>query len=233
MKIVTSKKFDITTLGLPTTACQVYIIHVKIIDINGRAKEIIDVISEKSWIKKLGAVNQIAYSARAEKTITKIVDDILGKVDNKVTEDFGEYLVSDSAGSALVQEYGHTKIALAELWKEQKSGNPGFDFHTESQSQLIVYGEAKFNTSNSPYTVALNQIVSFVDDKKDDMELSDLQNLVSVEAVDNAANKKRGYIAAFSLNAKNHTAIFNKALKTEAAKKLYSHSELYLIGIEI
>lgn len=233
MKIITSEKIDMAKLGLPSNKCQVCIIHVKILDINGRAKEIIDVISEKSWIKKLGAVNQIAYSARAEKTITKLVDDILAKVNNKVTKDFGEYLISDSAGSALVQQYGHTKIALAELWKEQKSGNPGFDFHTESQSQLIVYGEAKFNSSSSPYKVALDQIVRFVDEKKDEMELPDLQNLVSAEATNNAVNKRRGYIAAFSLNAKNYNAIFSKALETNAAKKLFCHSELYLIGIEL
>ena len=232
MKIINAQKVDMTTYG-HTTSCGVYLIHVKILDIKNRAKEIINMLTEKSWINKLGVVDKLAYDARAEKTIKKIVEDILMKVEDKVTEDFGEYLVSDSAGNALRDEHNHTKIALAELWKEQKSGNPGFDFHMESANEMIIYGEAKFKTSGSPYTIALDQIVDFIDAKKDQMELADLQKLVSPNAITNATNNLKGFIAAFSLNAVDHKKIFENALKVASIKKLLCHTELYLIGVEV
>lgn len=231
MKIVSSEIVDMTKYGNDTN-CLVSIIHVKILDINKRAKEIIDTISAKSWITRLGPIDQIAYEARAAKTIKKIVEDILNKVTDKVTEDFGEYLVSDSAGNALIEAYQHNKITLAELWKEQMSGNPGFDFHTESATNLIVYGEAKFKTDGSPYTIAIEQIVKFIEDKKDLMELVDLQHFVSKTALENAQNDKKGFIAAFSLNAVNHAKIFENALKLPRLKELTKFSELFLIGVE-
>lgn len=232
MKIVSSTKYDLAAEGI-ISDCDVHCIHVKILDIKKRASEIIAVITDKSWIKKLGVVEQKSYSARSEKTIVKIVYDILNKIEDKVTEDFGEYLVSDSAGNALSQDRKHKKITLAELWKEQKSGNPGFDFHTETLDNLIVFGEAKFKTASSPYTIALDQILEFVENKKDEMELVDLKNFVSTNSVNNFLDNKKGFIAAFSLNAINHKKIFENALKTVSAQKLLCHSELYLIGIEI
>ncbi|WP_316818673.1 hypothetical protein [Pedobacter nyackensis] len=232
MQIVSAQKIDMSHHGI-TTACAVYLIHVKILDIKKRAKSIIDTITNRSWITSLGPIDRVSYDARAEKTIKKIVENILMKVDDKVTSDFGEYLVSDSAGNALNIQHGHTKIALAELWKEQASGNPGFDFHTESSTELIIYGEAKFKTSDSPYTLALDQIVNFVDDKKDLMELTDLKNFCSANAITNALNHKKGFIAAFSLNAVDHNKIFEKALKTASAQKLMVHNELYLIGVQV
>jgi len=232
MEIVNAQKIDMSAYGV-STACSVYLIHVKILDIKQRAKDIIDAITNRSWITTLVPIDQRAYNARSEKTIKKIVEDILLKVEDTVTSDFGEYLVSDSAGNALNIQHGHTKIALAELWKEQKSGNPGFDFHTESSSELIIYGEAKFKTADSPYTVALDQIVSFVDEKKDQMELVDLKHFCSNKAVSNALDDKKGFIAAFSLNAVDHKKIFEKALKTASAIKLMDHAELYLIGVQV
>lgn len=233
MLIESATIFDLTTLGLPKPECQVYVIHVKINDVNARAKEIIETVLDTSWITGLSVIKQAAYSATISKTVEKLVTDILAKVDGKVTEDFGEYLVSDSAGLALQMEYSHKKLAIAELWKEQASGNPGFDFHTESHTTLIAYGEAKYNSGNSPYTIALDQIGLFVTDKKDEMDFIHLENMVSPQAMTNALGKKRGYIAAFSLNAKNIDKVFENALKSASAQKLYCHSELYLIGVEI
>ncbi|RZK42536.1 MAG: hypothetical protein EOO90_06765 [Pedobacter sp.] len=232
MQIIDAQKVDMSKFGI-STSCGVYFIHLKVLDINSRAKEIIDMLTDKSWIHKLGVVDRKSYEARAEQTIKKIVEDILMKVDSKVTEDFGEYLVSDSAGNALRDLHKHMKVVLAELWKEQKTGNPGFDFHTEGPNEMILFGEAKFKTSGSPYTIALEQIVDFVGLKKDEMELADLQRLVSPNAVTNAVANIKGYIAAFSLNAINHMSIFEKALKSDAAQKLLCHKELYLIGVEV
>lgn len=232
MVIVDARKIDMATFGI-STECEVNLIHVKVVSLKKRVGEILTMLSDKSWIDKLDAIDRRAFSARAEKTIDKIITDILSKVEDTITEEFGEYLVSDVAGSALVNVHTHTKIPLAELWKEKLTGNPGFDFHTQSFSELVAFGEAKFNSTGNPYTLALDQIAEFVDAKKDMSELSDLKYLMSRAAVQKAADGTRAFIAAFSLNAKNHELIFKRALETEAAKKLMCHAELYLIGVEV
>lgn len=229
MKIINALNVD---MG-PECACNVYQIHIKIVDIAERAKVITDSISDKSWISKLDAVDRKSYEARAAGTIKKLVDNILAKVTDQVTEDFGEYLVSDSASAALADVHKHSRIALAELWKEQVSGNPGFDFHTECPASLICYGEAKYKSTGSPYTVAINQIRDFISDKKDQMELVDLKCLVSSAAIQNALDDKKAFIAAFSLNAVDKDEIFRKAIQKVVGASLLTHNELYLIGVEI
>ena len=119
------------------------------------------------------------------------------------------------------------------IFKEQKSGNPGFDFHTESFSNIIAFGEAKYSASINPYTKALSQIVDFIGLCKDDMELTDLSNFVSGQAIDRALNGVKAYIAAFSLNSKKPETILTKVLNSEYLSKLLSYPELYLIGVEI
>jgi len=233
MQIKRQEIVDLKALGIDSTSI-VHLVHVKILDVHQKAQEIITMLTDKSWISKLHAVPQLSYQSRAQKTIEKLVTNILTKVEDTVTEDFGEYLVSDSAGESLVQIHQHSKIPLAELWKEQMTGNPGFDFHTESASNLIAFGEAKFKTDGSPYSVALTQIADFIIQEKDLMEVNDLQNFVSATALTNIMdNKKRAFIAAFSMNANNPALIFQNALKHDRFKELVEHAEIYLIAVEV
>lgn len=232
MQIIKQEIIDLETLGIDSSSV-VHLLHVKILDVHQKAQEIITMLADKTWISKLNAVSQLSYQSRAQKTIEKLVNNILSKVEDAVTEDFGEYLVSDSAGESLVQIHQHIKIPLAELWKEQMTGNPGFDFHTESATNLIAFGEAKFKTTGSPYSVAITQIADFIIDEKDLMEVSDLQNFVSSTAVTNIMDKKRAFIAAFSINAANPDLIFQNMLKHDRFKELTAHAELYLIAVEV
>ncbi|MDD3033094.1 MAG: hypothetical protein PHT25_00735 [Bacteroidales bacterium] len=172
MEIISIDNVNMADYGKTSTG-EVYKIHVKITDIESRAKEIIQSISNSSWINNLGIIEQLSYSARAKKTIEKLVKEIFEKVDNVISEEFGEYLVSESAKDSLINHMRHTSIPLAEMWKEKKTGNPGFDFHTESPSNLISFGEAKYSSNSNPHTVAINQIVGFINEDKDTMELVD------------------------------------------------------------
>jgi hypothetical protein len=232
MEIISIGKVNMTDYG-KTSMGEVYKIHVKINDVELRAKEIIQSISDSSWISSLGIIEQLSYSARAKKTIEKLVKEIFEKVDTVVTEEFGEYLVSESAKDSLINHMSHTSIPLAEMWKEKKTGNPGFDFHTESPSNLISFGEAKYNSNSNPHTVAINQIVGFIKDGKDTMELVDLKNFTTTEAINNAIIGQRAYIAAFSINGQQYDRIFKTAFESEGFEKLLGFSELYLIGVEV
>ena len=232
MKILSATKEDMSLYGKAPTSCDVYAIHVEVDDVNNRVNEMISLISDKSWIGQLGVVEKKAYMARAEPTIKKIVKEVLAEIDNEFTKEIGEYMVTDSAQAALEQQYGHKKVPYAELWKEQKSGNPGFDFHTESKAQLIAFGEAKYRSGEYAHSAAMKQIANFIILKKDDMELSDLQNFVGKDSIDNALAGKKAYVAAFSVNT-DPLETMKKALASSKIDALLSCEELYLIGVTI
>lgn len=232
MRINTCDLIDISERH-PESSCRVYVLHVVIDDVENHATQLITQISSTSWIGKLGIVEQKTYSARAKSTIEKLVNEVFSKISSPITDEFGEYVVSTSAQDALEQSLRHIKVPLAELFKEQKSGNPGFDFHTESHSNIIAFGEAKYSASINPYTKALDQIIGFIGMCKDDMELTDLSNFVSGQAIDRALNGIKAYVAAFSINSQNPTNILKNVLESECLTTLVSYPELYLIGVEI
>lgn len=231
MEIISHEEIDMKSVG-KITECKVVCIHIRVTDIKACAEEMITTISDTSWINKLDTIPKISFEARATRTIEKLVNEILSKVDNEITIEFGEFLISYSAQSVLEQKSLHIKVPLAELLKEKISGNPGFDFHTESSGQYIMFGEAKYSGSGTPKALALNQIAKFIDDKKDDAELILLANFVSKYALEKASRGKKGYVAAFSLNAANANLVFQNALKSPVVEKLLAYQELYLIGIE-
>lgn len=232
MKILSFTEPDMTIYG-HQTSCRVFCIHVKVTDINVCAEEMIEVVSNTSWIDKLeDVVSRAAFKARAKPTIDKLVNNIFRKVTDNVTKEFGEYMISHSAQSAL-EIKSHTKFPLPELFKDKTSGNVGFDFHTESNSPHIIFGEAKYCSSSTPRKKALEQIITFIEKEKDIAELDYLKNFAKNRiSCEKAVLGKKGYVAAFSLNAKNPTEIFENALKSDEVKNLLVHQELYLIGIE-
>ncbi|MEB3778429.1 hypothetical protein GOU96_17735, partial [Vibrio sp. R-1] len=197
MNLTEKTTYDMSPHGV---SIKVHSILINIDNIKDRASEMISTIQDTCWLQELNPVAQLSYEARAERTIDKLVNKILTKVEDEITEEFGEFMISASAQDVLVSEFNHIKVPLAELIKEKISGNPGFDFHTETNQNLIAFGEAKFSGNINPYRNALEQIRSFIDLKKHDAELIDLQNFVSKEAISNHFDKKNAYIAAFSIN---------------------------------
>ena len=99
MQIKSSK-----TIKLDSSETDIHIIHVIIDNLPSCAKTMIDNISDESWIAKLSPANQIAYEARARRTIDKLVRDIFMKIDNEVTANFGEYMISMTAQSTIETE---------------------------------------------------------------------------------------------------------------------------------
>ncbi|MCL2035300.1 MAG: hypothetical protein FWG94_11320 [Oscillospiraceae bacterium] len=215
------------------TVCDIHLIHILVDDLDNTAKSLIEIIKNTSWISELFAINQESYNARAEKTIKKLVEEIFSQVDSSLSEGFGEYMVSLKAQDVLEQELLHSRIPLAELFKEKVIGNPGFDFHMETHKSLIAFGEAKYSGSSTPYKKALTQIHNFIVLKKDTMELSDLQHFASSSAATSATNGSRAYIAAFSLNGKRYDQIFKNLLSCNEINAILNNAELYLIGVTV
>lgn len=232
MKVVWFEKIDMKAYGIDTD-CDVYAAHIKISNIDRRAEAMIEMISDTSWIEPLAATKKATFRATSKRTITELVKKIQGRVENdKLTENFGEYLVSDTALETLEQIYKHARVPLAELLKERITGNPGFDFHSECEVNLISFGEAKYSGKSSPYNRALKQIKDFVEMEKDTAELIVVENFVSKTAIDRCLNGEKAYTAAFSLTG-DPKQMFKNAIENKHLKKLLVHCELYLIGVEI
>lgn len=216
-----------------TTDCLVHVMHVRIADVRTCAEEVLKSISDKSWVTKLDIINQTAYTARCESAIERLANGVIAKVEDKVTGEFGEYVVSHCGQRVLVEGLHHYAVPLAELWKEKVSGNPGFDFHTESQTQMIVFGEAKYSSSSNPYPDAMKQIECFISKKKDQKELSDLRNFVSENSALACVAGKKAYVAAFSINSGTPENIMQNALQCDYIDALLVYPELYLVGVQI
>jgi len=229
---ITCTNINFAQYGL-TTTCVGYQIHVLIDDVQERVSELLHSISDQSWINSLEACKQLTFKARANATIYHISNNIISKVQNDITEEFGEFMVSSSAQDALEDELNHLKIPLAELLKEKIIGNPGFDFHTESSNEVLVFGEAKYSEAGTPRRKALKQIGEFIQKDKDEMELIILNEFCSENAMTNAVKSERGYCAAFSFNGGNIDTIFRNAINSVDFQNLLNNKELYLIAVEV
>ena len=216
------------------TTCRVYTILVKIKNLRNKVPQIIDEISNASWIQKLDEVPRLSYSIRAKNSIKDITRKILKETDSPLNVDFGQYLISYTGQTSLKEKHNHIKLPLAELFKEKSTGNPGFDFHTESTTELIAFGEAKYSSRGNTHKQAIEQINEFIIKEKDTAELIDLQNFASSKAINNAKNNKKAYVAAFSINSKAPDAILKKILSSQIIDNIIdNYPELYLIGIMI
>jgi len=214
------------------SGCEINCLHIKIKDFKPIVQEFETYISDTSWINNLDEISKKAFKVNAEKTIDKIVTDIIGGITTNVNEDIGEFIVSYSAQLALEIEYSHQRIPLAELLKEKVLGNPGFDFHTISSNKYLVFGEAKFSLDSTPRARALNQIEEFIGDR-DNAELKWLEPFLDPTTKANIIKDEKGYAAAFSLNGENIITILNNALASDPIKEIIKHKELYLIAVEL
>ena len=77
------------------------------------------------------------FSVRFQSTIDYISSNIIHEEDDSLTSDSAEYVISEIARSTIVEQLDYLDIPLGELIKEQKSGNPGFDFYSMNKSDII------------------------------------------------------------------------------------------------
>jgi hypothetical protein len=224
------RKVDPSELPHGTTAT-VNIIAVKISDVSGYARELINFLSDTSWIKNLSPVGKLTFERTSNRTIEKLVRDFQ-TIDNTVTSSFGEYMVSICAGQSLGLMLSHTVFPISELWKEKLTNNHGFDFHTESLQQRISFGEAKYNKTSNPYKDAAKQIIEFIEAGKDSGDAALIAYFASKEAIENLIRTSRGFTVAFSINSDNPETILSNALNHDIIVDLCKKcDELQLVGV--
>lgn len=214
--------------------CKVYYYHVKINNVKQKAILMRDQFIDESWLSKIGDEGDIeSFKVRSESTINMLIR-ILNNVNSEIGKEFGEYLISSTALTTLQKEQEHEPLPLAEIWKEQESQNPGFDFHTISNENILLYGEAKYRADKNAYGVAINSIRDFIKKKKDTAELVDLKRLNSRITNEHINISKKGFIASFSIH-NNFDNIFKKIIENKHINehKLFKYPEWHFIGVEI
>ncbi len=212
---------------------KIYSIAIDVSDLEQRVKDMQKVVLDTSWLDELDVIDRLGYEARSKGTVEKIMHEILNNVETDISEDFGEYMVSDVAQTALKDYLSHIRLPLAEFIKEKISGNPGFDFHTESPSALVSFGEAKYSGVQSAHGRALKQINEFIKAQKDIQELPDLRRFVSEAAIQNAVSGNKSYSAAFSITSDDVEHIMDNAIRSIHMKTLLNYDAIYLLGVKI
>ncbi|AGH81597.1 hypothetical protein PCNPT3_08295 [Psychromonas sp. CNPT3] len=209
-----------------------YISFMSISDVNACAKELLLEISDTSWINALSPVAKMSYESTAKETIHKLVE-IFKSVDNQVTKDFGEFMISMGSGHYLKDKHNHVVLPLSELWKEKISNNHGFDFHTLSPSLKFSFGEAKYVSTGNSYTTAAEQVHRFSKEGKDKRDAVHLLHFADPIAITNLNQDRKGYILAFSINSNDYEKILKNALNNVDVKSLTKRcDELYIIGVK-
>ncbi len=204
-------------------------------DLSATLSQIINALMDLSWLSKFKESFEVdAFKSRADKTIENIKNKFEKCEEDRVTKESGEYVVSELSREALVNELNYLDIPLGELLGKQKSGNPGFDFHSQNPiTDTVIFGEAKYVASTTAYSSALPQIVGFVNEGKDIEDLPDLKPFCTINALDRASKGKKGFAAAFSARRTKTQAIIDNIIKRSDFQSLVKHEEVILLAVNI
>lgn len=204
-------------------------------DVAVTLREVFESLSNLSWINDFDAeYARASFKVRADATVKYIAENIIKESDDSVTCDSGEYVISELARKTVVNELNYLDIPLGELIKEQKSGNPGFDFYTVNSSKVILFGEAKYIARDNAYGSALNQIVRFEKEKRHLADLVDIDKFCcGVSLANISTHNKKGFIAAFAAKATPTDTLINNIKNNADYKTLSSREELICIAVNI
>jgi len=215
---------------------KVRFLRVEVNDLKPALRSIIADIADTSWIS--GLVDEIVTSsflARAQPTIDKLSIELNNAIASGATESAGEYIVSMVARCTIESIYDYRALPLAEVIKEQKSGNPGFDYHHENTSLVLRFGEAKYKTGRNAYGSAFSQIVDHIKLQKDVKEIVDLSHFMSEGAKANFCNGKKGYSAAFSTSGKSFDSnqLIANIKDNAHFGQLLEHEALVVVAVDV
>lgn len=181
---------------------------------------------DKEYIKK-------SFKIRASKTAEHLSNKLNNFAQDKVTTDIGETVVSELSRLAIVKELEYRDIPLAELFKQKISGNHGFDFFSETLSQFIVFGEAKYVLNSNGYGRALEQIERFIMEERDTSDLNDIDRFVSDLSLNNHTQNNKAFACAFSATSIKSETLIDNILNNDHFNKIKHHREIILIAVNV
>ncbi len=228
MKILEHKNIDIKNYN------SIIYLRIDPEDIYVTIREIISIFSDLSWISKFDEEYiKISFKKRANETARYLKNKIHSGENDLITKDTGEYVVSELAREALVHELNYLDVPLAELFKEQVAGNPGFDFYSANHDNVIIFGEAKYNSKQNAYGVGMEQVSRFIKEEQDLSDLNDIDKFFKNDSLDLAANGEKAYAVAFASKNTPSTKIINGIIKNKYYKDIAKHKEVIYMAVNI
>ena len=219
MKIVDHKMLD------EFSPAKVQFIRIEPEDISKTLSEILSALMDLSWLNNFDQEFQRkAFTSRANKTIDDIKEKFDKCVNDDISKDAGEYVVSELARETMVSTLKYLDVPLAELLGKKRSGNPGFDFHSQNEiTDTVIFGEAKYIADRVAYGSALKQIE----------DLPELNAFCSRTALERVSDGKKGFSAAFSAKNTSTEKIINNITKRGEFQSLLQYEELILVAVNL
>lgn len=217
------------------TKTKVQFIRIDPEDLTSTLNEILVKLMNLSWLSNFDKeFEKVAMQSRASKTIRDIADKFTKCNDDKITKDAGEYVVSELARQVIVKKLDYLDIPLGELLGKKKSGNPGFDFHSQNKiTDIVIFGESKYVANTTAYSSALPQIKDFIECGKDIEDIPQLTHFCTDDALTNVIDGKKGFSAAFSAKSTSSDLIIKNIIKREDFKFLLNYEEVILVAVNI
>lgn len=195
---------------------------------------IIDSFSDMSWISKFDKpYMRVSYLKRADASVKYLTDKIKKEDDSNITKDAGEYVVSELARQTLVKQLDYLDIPLAELFKEQVSGNPGFDFYSANNEEIIIFGEAKYNSRQNAYGAGMEQVDRFIREGQDLSDLNDIDDFFNNKSLEYAAHGDKAYAVAFASKKTSSERIIEGIMSNVHYENIVLHKETIFIAVNI
>ena len=205
MKIVEHKILD------EFSPAKVQFIRIDPEDISKTLLEILSVLMNLSWLNNFDQEFQRkAFISRANKTIDDIKEKFDKCVNDDISKDAGEYVVSELARETMVSKLKYLDVPLAELLGKKRSGNPGFDFHSQNEiTDTVIFGA------------------------KDIEDLPELNTFCSRTSLERVSDGKKGFSAAFSAKNTSTEKIINNITKRGEFQSLLQYEELILVAVNL
>ena len=144
-----------------------------------------------------------------------------------------KYVVSELARQALVNELKYLDIPLAELFKEQISGNPGFDFYSANLEQIIIFGEAKYNSRQNAYGKGMEQVNRFIVEEQDISDLNDIDKFFEDSSLSKAASGEKAYAVAFAAKTTKSEDIVKGIVSNKYYSNLATYKEVIYLAVNV
>ncbi len=228
MKVLECKKIDTENHS------NIIFIRIDPEDISLSIRDIIVSFSNVSWISKFDKEYvRNSFLKRAQSSADYLAGKILSDSEDTITSDSGEYVVSELARQALVQRLKYLDVPLAELFKEQDSGNPGFDFYSANDEMIIIFGEAKYNSRQNAYGIGMEQVDRFISEGQDISDLNDIDKFFQEESLAKASLGERAYAIAFSAKNTKSEIIIKGILSNKYYENLAKHKEVIYLAVNV
>ena len=228
MKVLECKKIDVENYNSITY------IRIDPENLSVTIRDIITSLSNLSWIAKFDkSYIRNSFFKRAEDTAEYLADIILKDDGDKITEDSGEYVVSELAREALVIELKYLDVPLAELFKEQVSGNPGFDFYSANKEKVIIFGEDKYSSGRNAYGIGMEQVDRFIREGQDVSDLNDIDKFFEEESLKLADKGDKAYAIAFAAKGTASDMIIKGIIRNKHYKDIAINKEVIFLAVNV